>query len=616
MKYCISILVFFLSFFSSFSQKEAYNWYFGNNCALSFSTSPPNILNNSSITSFGGSGASVSDKNGNLLFYTNGSTIWNNQHNVMANGSGLFGGGPAEQAALAVKQPGNYNIYFIFTNLQAGYSASNGGFRYSIVDMTLAAGLGSVTAKNNILFIPGTEKVTATRHCNGSDIWIVTHEPGTNNFLSYLLTSVGINTVPVISSLGPIYCNQIGCGGGQLKFNVSGSQLLDAENGLLGSLTIYNFDKASGIISNPLTLSNNLSFLGADFSSDGSKVYANDVSNFYYINQWDLCAGSSGAIIASRDTIGVSSSTSTPFGLMQLAPDGKIYISRATTSTLAVINSPNKAGSACNFVEFGQSVGTSPAKGLPGFMSNLLQPVFTYTTSANCAKASFSAPAVSCIQAPAITGYQWNFGDPVSGTSNTSSVANPTHQFSSGGIYTVTSIISYSSCAADTFKLEVNIPSTPQVTLSGKQSICKNESTNIAVVNSASSYTWSNGATSPSVSLSPSVTGVYSVSVTYTNSCVANKLFTITVKACTDLSELSDLENQIQVYPNPHHNEITIDVKENFQAVLLDYTGRIVKTQKLLVGKNNLPVEENSSGIYFLRLMNENHSTILKVVKE
>ena len=81
------------------------------------------------------------------------------------------------------------------------------------------------------------------------------------------------------------------------------------------------------------------------------------------------------------------------------------------------------------------------------------------------------------------------------------------------------------------------------------------------------------------------------------------------------LSEFFDPDNQIQVYPNPHENEITIILKEDYEAILMDYTGKVVKEQKLVPGKNGLVVEENSEGIYFLKLRNQSRTVTLKLVK-
>lgn len=83
----------------------------------------------------------MADASGNLLFYTNGATIYNSQDQPMANGAGLSGGTQSStQAATILRKPGSQNLYYVFTNDQQG---GPGGLSYSIVDISLAAGMGS-----------------------------------------------------------------------------------------------------------------------------------------------------------------------------------------------------------------------------------------------------------------------------------------------------------------------------------------------------------------------------------------------------------------------------------------------------------------------------------------
>lgn len=136
------------------SQNEFSKWYFGQYAGLDFSTTPPTALTNGSLITSEGV-ATISDANGNLLFYTDGVTIRNSSHSVMANGTGLGGNASSTQSGIIVKQPGNTNVFYVFT----AYNTI--GVNYSKVDMNLAAGLGSVTVKNATLHAPTCEKLVA-----------------------------------------------------------------------------------------------------------------------------------------------------------------------------------------------------------------------------------------------------------------------------------------------------------------------------------------------------------------------------------------------------------------------------------------------------------------------
>lgn len=380
----------------------------------------------------------------------------------MANGSGLTGNSSSSQSGVIIKQPGNANIYFVFSVPAAG----TGNLAYSIVDMSLAAGLGSVTVKNTPLFSPSAEKLTAARHCNGSDIWIIGHEQGSNRFHSYLLTSAGLSSTAVTSAIGSSYAGFNYAG--YLRTSPSGKKLAVAV--YAKCLELFDFDNATGSISNPLLLNNYPWIYGCEFSPDGSKLYASSgfTTSPGLIYQYDLCAGSASGIITSETVVGSSAPLK---GALQLAPNGKIYAIRYGESQLGVINQPNLAGSACNYADQGQSIAPKTCLyGLPNYLTSTFNSdptPFTYTisTSLGCQTASFSStynPSLINLACSSIgyslTGLHWNFGDPASGSANTSTLQNPVHAFTALGIYTV-QLILYNSCGngADTLKQIVNI---------------------------------------------------------------------------------------------------------------------------------------------------------------
>ena len=163
------------------------NWYFGTNAGLTFNSGSPVALTNGSLTTTEGV-ATISDNSGNLLFYTNGVSVWNRNHLVMTNGTGLFGDVSSTQSAIIVQKPNQSNIYYVFTS---DNDAGPDGVRYSIVDMTLSAGLGEVTSKNILLKTPSCEKLCAVRHCNNQDVWVLSHDWNTNVFTSWLVDNIG-----------------------------------------------------------------------------------------------------------------------------------------------------------------------------------------------------------------------------------------------------------------------------------------------------------------------------------------------------------------------------------------------------------------------------------------
>jgi gliding motility-associated-like protein len=527
------------SFYSA--QNQATKWYFGNLAGLDFMTNPPTVLTNGSLTTSEGC-ASIADAAGNLLFYTDGISIWNSSHTVMPNGSGMNGHSSTTQSAIIVKRPGNATQYYVFTLGVSGIGALN----YSEVDMSLAAGAGSVISKNNQLATPCSEKLTAVRHCNGVDTWVVSHASSSRDFQAFHVSATGVNTSAVISTIGSNYTGSAFCG--NMKASPNGRKLGVAIQAPVHAFELFDFDISTGVVSNSLSLGTFSNAYGCEFSPDGTKFYGSREygTGANTLFQWDLCAGSPTAIIASQFTIGTLSQICG----MQLAPNGKLYIAR-WGSTLAVVNNPNVYGTGCNYVHNGQSVAPrSCCFNLPNFTPGLFRPPpppFTHTVSNSfgCQTASFTAsPAVNtfslnnCVASGfSLTGVTWNFGDPGSGSNNTTTATNPAHAFTYLGNFTVSLILHY-SCGGgtDTIRQTVNI-NQPCISVSSTSITCASlGSATVAATGGIGpfSYTWmpTSQASSVANGLAP---GSYTITVfdfgnnfTYTANVVFTSLIPLT----------------------------------------------------------------------------------------
>ena len=147
-----------------FAQPEN-NWWYFRNIAIDFNEVPPVVHSTSAMNTVEGS-ASISNSEGDLLFYTNGVTVWNRNNLPMPNGEGLLGNVSSTQSALIVPTPSDCNTYYVFTTPAQDLVTP---LSYSIIDMTLDGGLGDLTLKNVPLITGVTERLTATLHANGID---------------------------------------------------------------------------------------------------------------------------------------------------------------------------------------------------------------------------------------------------------------------------------------------------------------------------------------------------------------------------------------------------------------------------------------------------------------
>ena len=351
-KLFLHIILIFISF-NLFAQnpeiKRTWHWYFGCYAGIDFSSGTA-VFDYSPLYTTEGT-ATISDINGNLLFYTNGVAVWNSIHDTMPNGDSLLGHMSSTQSALIVPMPESTTKYYIFTaDYVAGYFGGFGGVSYSIIDMTLDGGLGDIIPiyKNILLLTPTTEKLAGTRHSNGIDYWVITHEWDTNNFYTYLITSSGIDSIPVISSIGAMHSGGVlnnDNARGYLKLSPDGNKLALVTKTPL--VELFDFNNTTGIISNFISLPADGGEYGISFSPDNSKLYVNKNLTPVRIFQYDL-KGSPADIINSKTSIAYPSSY---LGAMQLAPEGKIYVARVNQDYLGIINEPNETGIVCNYVD-------------------------------------------------------------------------------------------------------------------------------------------------------------------------------------------------------------------------------------------------------------------------
>ncbi len=577
---CLLVVWIFLATLAGNSQNEASQWYFGNQAGLNFLTNPPTAHTVSAMLANYGC-ASMADASGNLLFYTNGQNVYTSTHTVMANGSGLNGYQYNSQPALIIKRPGSASQYYLFTLNSINNINSSPGLFYSLIDMSLASGQGSVTTKNVPVYSGNSSgKLTGTKHCNGVDYWVVirdwTTSTSTVNFLAYQVTSTGVSTTAVVSAASTwtntnySYYDQYGC----MKISPNGRKLALANynnyyyyNQQHPTYEVWDFNNSTGAVTNSIGLSVNTNTVnywnggwGVEFSPDCTKLYGSRLNwnvNNVAISQWDLCAGSASAVVASESVIAThTSSSNNGHGSMQLAPNGKIYIANWWSVTnsqhISVINNPNLAGAACNYSYLAQSVAPNNSTySMPNFIgSHFAQPppvapfTFSVSNGFGCQAAAFVSPVApnttvsSCATIGySLTGLLWNFGDPASGVTNTSTAANPVHAFTSLGTYTV-QLVLYYSCGGgtDTLKQVVNI-NQPCISVSSTSITCA--SLGSATVSSTGgigpfSFTWmpSGQTSSVATGLSP---GTYTLTVfdfgnnfTYTATTVFTSLIPLT----------------------------------------------------------------------------------------
>lgn len=363
-----------------FSQRENANWHFGCFAGINFSEDGTITQIPSSLQSREGT-ASVSDAEGNLLFYTDGSQIYNASGEVTV--SGLLGSPSSTTAVAALPVSDNEGEYWIFTtDFFRGVNGTN-YYRYDATSERLLAGPTRIVSNN-------TEKLAAYYNCETDSYWVLTQ----NVDGDYLIFRVGasVELHSTVTALPRNLDNRQVVG--QLKFSEDGTQLANVLPSFLegqfgGIVQIYSFDPESGNILNPDSPSvldfnqdengDKIGFVyGTQFSPSGELLYVSILVNDDRavdggeLYQFDLLASN---VNSTRTLVGQSLPTNGYAG-MSLGPDGKIYMAieaanEATSSCncfgtydyLGIINAPDSPGNSCDFVQDGVFLATGQFTG-------------------------------------------------------------------------------------------------------------------------------------------------------------------------------------------------------------------------------------------------------------
>lgn len=259
-------------------------WYFGEKAGLDFNTNPPTVLTNGAMKTEEGC-ATISDTSGKLLFYTDGTTVWNKNHQIMDNGDSLGAYNSAVQTSIIIPLPGSETIYYLITN---NHYANPASVEYNVVDMSLNNGFGKVIVKRKgLLYTPIAEKLAAVKHQNGIDYWITVVHNDSNIYYTFLLTKEGIIRCPIEQKVG---INTNFDQAKSLKFSSDGKYLVNGLgfNNFKGGIELFNFNNSNGEITSKVLIEGAIFTYGLEFShdnrfifvtSDGRKIYSIDLKS-------------------------------------------------------------------------------------------------------------------------------------------------------------------------------------------------------------------------------------------------------------------------------------------------------------------------------------------------
>lgn len=536
MKKRILLLGLLLMTISCFSQKEAYNWFFGTNAALQFHSGRPMSVSGNAMNAREEC-TTMSDKDGNLLFYSNGESVWNKNNQVMANGYDLYGSGLSSQPVIAFEAPGMPGCYYLVTTGDLDHP----GCYYSLINMNFNNGLGDVVYNKKNVFLSGSERarsvIMAYEHANHKAFWVVVRSLGTpNQLLSYKFAANGVSNTPVVSSCigshssafedciskispdGKYYC-------------YSGN---DWNNEDWRIYELYTFNNVSGTLSGLFDFKayDTIQYkcYGIEFSPDSRYLYTSIIAGNAAPYQQGIAQYS---MQQANNVIGFQNSQkfiyheeiTNEYCNMQLGPDGRIYIannSQKNKEYLSQIDFPNIVGKACGFhkdtlkLAFGKS-----SFGLPIFAPSYLS---RFYWKGNCLGDTtyFTSRFL-----PAYASIHWDFGDTASGALNVSTQRNPKHAFTAAGKYQVTATVYFAGETNESITREVTIAPYPSINLGPDFSTCPGDSATLSTgLVIGADLLWNTGETSSTISVLPP--GDYSIQAENKYGCISYDTIQVT----------------------------------------------------------------------------------------
>lgn len=474
MKYILSF-IFILFFHLSKAQMYHSNWIFtyGNYVKFNHSNQSPYSLSlpivfNNQLNVEGAT--TYSDFNGNLLLYTNGENVYNKYDEVL-NSEPLDGSATVTQSSIIVPFPDHYNEFFLFTvNGSLGLTPDIRpeywnylGVNYYHIDLNKNNGRGKLTIpSNNKLLEHSSQKITATKHQNGKDFWVLTIRE--NKFYAYLINKNGVNA-PIISTTNLNFDE----GGhsptlkGQLKISPKGDKIGIAHKNIIsrnnfndyigatdyesiidgnpneapGITLLYDFNPLTGEVTNEKIVYINFhTHFGVEFSPSGRFLYFNynDLS-FSGIAVYDTENNYLRSAYVAQDN---PLNSYYKKGHLQLSLDGRIYHAQQGVNYLSCIEEPDEYVSyPAKYRTDCLSLVNNSTNGIANFGNYYFNHSIKLYNSFDEKSVCVNTPVTFWVNMPkTVESAYWDFGDGISSTE-----FYPVHSYSEPGQYTIQSII-------------------------------------------------------------------------------------------------------------------------------------------------------------------------------
>jgi hypothetical protein len=356
-------------------------------------------------------------------------------------------------------------------------------------------------------------------------------------------------------------------------------------------------------------------------------------------NSGTICSGNSFTIIpsgASTYTIQGGLTTVSPLANINYTVSGTAangcVSANTATSNITVNSSPtvsSNSGTICSgnsFTIIPSGASTYTIQGGLAAVSPLANTSYTVNgTAANgCISVNTATSNVTVNTTPTVA---VNSGAICAGNSFTITPSGASTYTVSAGLsvvtptsntnYNVTGTSAQGCVGSNTAISSVTVNALPSVNATSNASlICVGQSASLTA-SGATSYTWNTSATTTVIAISPTVTTSYTVNGTGANGCSNVTTLTQNVSTCAGIQSLNfNSQSLISVYPNPSNGIFNITTENSASFEIADVLGKVIVSDKLNTGNNQLNLSTTPNGIYFLKINFDGKSKIIKLIKE
>ena len=346
---------------------------------------------------------SFSDKNGNLLFYTNGCVIMDKNHQIIPGGDSInygsngwgdcyagvgYARGP--QGAIFLPKPeyedSIINLFHLFGEALQDPKIGVRYYTFEIrkTEISKIKNQWKVTEKNKSILRDtlSFNSMVATKHQNNKDWWIILpDDAGPNTKYTYNIIKI---TKDGASEIKKQKIGDLLTGTEQCNFSPDGTKYA-LYNFVETYVSLFDFDRGTGTLSNyrKFNLPDTNRLGGCSFSPNSRFLYVTETDKIWQYDTYAADIDASRELVATYDgfldpTVDTSKTKRrTYFWQMQQGPDCKLYINAPQYNKyLSYINKPNEKGVACDVRQHAIFIRTGINKSLPYFPNYRLGTIY------------------------------------------------------------------------------------------------------------------------------------------------------------------------------------------------------------------------------------------------